>query len=65
MNVPKMTISKHLPEKAAALLAAAARVEITAKNPLARIEAIDSATNRIMKEFPSFFKSESNCETQI
>lgn len=47
-----------LPAEAVAQLQRAAQTPITAADPLARVKAIEQATQRVRSQFPQFFQSE-------
>jgi hypothetical protein len=48
--------AKLLPLEAARLLQQAAQTPIPGHDPLARVKAIDKATERVKRQFPQFFK---------
>lgn len=45
-----------LPTDAAKLLKQAAQTPITRADPLARVKAIEKATERVKRQYPQFFK---------
>jgi hypothetical protein len=54
--------SRLLPASAVAMLQRATKTPITARDPLARVKAIEQAHRRIKLQFPQYFK-ESNHES--
>lgn len=48
--------AKLLPLEAARLLQQAAQTPTPGHDPLARVKAIDKATERVKRQFPQFFK---------
>ena len=48
--------AKVLPPEAARLLQQAAQTPIPGHDPLARVKAIDKATERVKRQYPQFFK---------
>jgi hypothetical protein len=48
----------QLPQEAVDLLKKAAQTPVTRADPLARLKAIEKATQRIKSLFPKFFKKE-------
>lgn len=52
-NLPPANV---LPSDAAKLLRQAAQTPIPGHDPLARVKAIDKATERVKRQFPQFFK---------
>lgn len=48
--------AKLLPLEAARLLQQAAQTPIPGHDPLARVKAIDKATERVKRQYPQFFK---------
>lgn len=51
-------LANVLPLAAARLLQQAALTQNTNNDPLARAKAIDSATERVKREYPQFFRKE-------
>lgn len=56
--------AKVLPYDAARLLQRAAQTPIPAADPLARVKAIEKATQWAKREYPQFFKEQPNHEDQ-
>lgn len=52
-NLPPANV---LPRDAAKLLQQAAQTPIPGHDPLARVKAIDKATERVKRQYPQFFK---------
>jgi hypothetical protein len=53
-----------LPPEAALLLQQAAQTPITRDDPLARVKALEKATERVKRQYPQFFQQEIYHETE-
>lgn len=53
-------MTSPLPPDAVALLQRAAITPITADDPLARVKAIEAATQRVKLKYPNLFKEKAN-----
>lgn len=54
----KLPVAKVLPPDAVRLLQQAAQTPITRADPLARVKAIDKATERVKRKYPQYFVQE-------
>lgn len=53
---PRSTVSATLPAAAIKLLQEAAQTPIPGHDPLARVKAVEKATERVRREYPQFFQ---------
>ena len=53
---PDMPVSQTLPPDAVRLLRQATETPITRADPLARVKAVEKATERVKRQHPSYFK---------